>query len=1135
VDIGPWLHGLGLQQYEQAFRDNAIDAAILPELTADDLRDIGVNLVGHRRKLLAAISALRSGPAPDSVARAPSVERRQLTVMFCDLVGSTALSVRRDPEDLRDLIAAYHRAVADVVKRFEGFVARYMGDGILIYFGYPRAHEDDAEQAARCALAVVEAVSGLKLAEELRARIGIATGMVVVGGGAPEHDVVGETPNLAARLQSLAEPNSVLIDENTRRLIGGLFEYRDLGAVEARGFTGTISAWQVLRPSALASRFEALRASSPTPLIGRGEEFEFLLRRWEQARKADGRVVLLSGEPGIGKSRMTAALGERLHEEPHYHLRYFCAPPHQDTALYPVITHLEHAAGFARDDSPTAKLEKLRQLFGQGRLGHLRRRVAAHAGQRSRNSEQETELLLLAVAGVRQALVADLLSLPTAGALPEMNLSPQRKKEKTLEALLGLLEDQSRKRPVLMVFEDVHWIDPTSRELLDLTIERIRRLPILLIITFRPEFQEAWSGAAHVSTLLLNRLDAGEVTVLAETVAGKALPNEVVTHIAVRTDGVPLFVEELTRAVVESGLLSDEGNRYALNQPIPLLAIPPSLHASLLARLDRLGPAAKEIAQIGAAIGRDFPYELLAAVAQRSEAELHDALSRLVDAGLVFQRGVPTDATFLFKHALVQDMAYATLLRGGRRALHTRIAHVIEEQFSTLAETQPGILAHHFTEGGLLQKAVVYWCRAGQQSAANSALTEAIGQVRRGLQLIADLPDTPERKQQELDLQVTLAGALLGMKGYAHPEAFEVLNRARDLIAETDTAGSTVHFSVLYGLFLTNRAGGNARLALERAREFLSLAQSQTDTGLLLMGNRLTGVSLIDMGDFPLAFSHLKRAVALYVPEEHRSLATWFGGDIGVVALAQWARTLWHRGHPDQASKTADKALRHARQRVHPLTLAHALLHLILTSVYARQAREADERANELVAISNEHRFAAFLGWGLIFQGWALALGGQTKVAVERIRDGITATRSTGARWDEPLFLGLLAEALALAGAVEEGLEALAEALAIAESSGARGNDAELHRSRGDLLQRLPSPDWTEVEASFHASLALARNQGTRGFELRAAASLARLWRDQGKLADARDLLAPVYGWFTEGFGTPDLKEARALLGELDA
>ena len=672
-----------------------------------------------------------------------------------------------------------------------------MGDGILIYFGYPHAHEDDAERAAHCALAILEAVSGLKLAEELCARIGIATGTVVVGGGAPEHDVVGETPNLAARLQSLAEPNTVLVDENTRRLIGGLFEYHDLGAVEARGFTGMVSAWQVLRSSAVASRFEALRAIMPTPLVGRGEELEILLRRWERAKKGEGQAVLLSGEPGIGKSRLTAALAERLHEQPHHHLRYFCAPHHQDTSLHPVITHLEHAAGFSRDEPPAAKLEKLRRFFGQGRLGHLRRRVAAHAGQRSRNSEQETELSLLAVAGVRQALIADLLSLPTGGALSQMNLSPQRKKERTLEALLGLLEDLSRKRPVLMVFEDVHWIDPTSRELLDLTIERIRRLPVLLIITFRPEFPEAWSGAAHVSTLLLNRLDTGEGTILAEMVAGKPLPSEVVANIANRTDGVPLFVEELTRAVVESGLMRDEGERYALDRPIPLFAIPPSLHASLLARLDRLGPTAKEIAQIGAAIGRDFSYELLAAVAQRAEAELREALSRLVDAGLVLQRGVPPDAVYLFKHILVQDAAYGTLLRSPRRQLHARIAEALEAHTPELMHTQPELFAQHYSEAELIEKSVVYWRKAGHTSTLRSAMAEAAAQFQKGLDQLALLPDSPERQREQLQLWTELGAALRFVKGQGAPETGHSFSRARELWERLGSPSEFLH--VPYG------------------------------------------------------------------------------------------------------------------------------------------------------------------------------------------------------------------------------------------------------------------------------------------------------------------------------------------------
>jgi class 3 adenylate cyclase/tetratricopeptide (TPR) repeat protein len=853
-----------LQQYDQAFRDNAIDASVLPELTAEDLRDIGVDLVGHRRKLLAAISALRSNAASDPVASAAGGERRQLTVMFCDLVGSTALSVRRDPEDLRDLIGAYHHAVAEIVGRFAGFVARYMGDGILIYFGYPHAHEDDAERAAHCALALLEAVSGLKLAEELCARIGIATGTVVVGGGAPEHDVVGETPNLAARLQSLAEPNTVLIDENTRRLIGGLFEYHDLGAVEARGFTGIVSAWQVLRPSAVASRFEALRASTPTPLVGRGEELEFLLRRWERATKGEGQAVLLSGEPGIGKSRIAAALAERLHEQPHHHLRYFCAPHHQDTALHPVITHLEHAAGFSRDDPPAAKLEKLRRLFGQGRLGHLRRRVAAHAGQRSRNSEQETELLLLAVAGVRQALIADLLSLPTGSALSEMNLSPQRKKERTLEALLGLLEDLSRKRPVLMVFEDVHWIDPTSRELLDLTIERIRRLPVLLVITFRPEFSEAWSGAAHVSTLLLNRLDAGEGTLLAETVAGKPLPSEVVANIADRTDGVPLFVEELTRVVVEGGLLRDEGDRYALDRPIPSFAIPPSLHASLLARLDRLGPIAKEIAQIGAAIGREFSYELLAAVAQRGKAELQAALSQLVHAGLVFQRGIFPDATLLFKHALVQDAAYGTLLRGPRQALHAQIAKALETYSPELMESQSEIFAQHYAEAGFVEKSVTCWGEAGRRSAARSAMAEAAAQFQRALDQLDRLPGDPDRERQELEFRSSLGTALRSVKGLASPETGQAYARAQEL---WEKLGSPAEFpGVPFGQSSYHMSRGELDVAQRVAEDWLRLSRHRNDTAGLVLGHYSSGRNLMFAGRFASSRSHLEEVLEVYDP-----------------------------------------------------------------------------------------------------------------------------------------------------------------------------------------------------------------------------------------------------------------------------
>ena len=538
MDVAGWLQGLGLERYVPAFRDNEIDWEALPKLTSEDLKDLGVVLGGHRRKLLAAIAALgveapaATGTAASRDAPVPAeAERRQLTVMFCDLVSSTELSARLDPEDLREVIAAYHRAVADVIRSFDGFVAKYMGDGVLIYFGYPRAHEDDAERAVRAGLGVIDAVGRLDVKSvKLQARVGIATGLVVVGdligeGPAQEQSVVGETPNLAARLQALAEPDGVVIAASTHRLVGDLFEYGDLGAVEIKGAAAPMPAWQVLRPSGVASRFEALRGSALSPLVGRDEELDLLLRRWTRAKTGEGQVVLISGEPGIGKSRITAALSERVHAELYLRLRYFCSPYHQDSALFPFIDQLGRAAGFARDDPTAAKLEKLEALLA-----------------RAEPPEEDV------------AFLADLMSLPASNLHPLPNLSPQRKKERTLEVLLHQLEGLARRQPVIMVFEDAHWIDPTSRELLDLTVERVRSLPVLLLVTFRPEFQAPWTGQPQVTMFALNRLDRRDrASLVAQIAGGKALPDEVIAQIVDRTDGVPLFVEELTKSVLEGG------------------------------------------------------------------------------------------------------------------------------------------------------------------------------------------------------------------------------------------------------------------------------------------------------------------------------------------------------------------------------------------------------------------------------------------------------------------------------------------------------------------------------------------------------------------------------------------------------
>ena len=651
-EVADWLGKLGMSEYADRFAENKIDVSVLRHLTDQDLKDIGVPL-GHRRKMLAAIAEdIDSIQVPPQPALKPSkpqdtAERRQVTVMFSDLVGSTALSARMDPEDLREIISAYQKCVAETVQRFGGFVAKYMGDGVLVYFGYPQAHEDDAERAIRAGLAITEATP--KLATDagapLQVRVGIATGLVVVGdligaGAAQEHAVVGETPNLAARLQALAEPGAVVIAASTQGLIGRLFEYRSLGTISLKGFAKEVSAWQVIGFSTAESRFEALRTAT-TPLVGREEEIEILMRRWQRAKEGDGQVVLICGEPGIGKSRIAQTVVERLSTEPHTRLRYFCSPHHQDSALYPSITQLERAAGFRRDDTDEQRLKKLERVLSQGT-----------------NDLSEAAPLL-----------ADLLSIPTGDRYQPLNLTPQKRKERTLHAQLTQVEGLAARQPVLMVFEDVHWSDPTTRESLDLIIDRVPKLRVLVIITFRPEFSPPWTGRPHVTMLILNRLPSRQrAQFISGVIGGKTLPKEITDQIIERTDGIPLFIEELTKAVVESGVIAEAGDHYRVMGPLTRLAIPASLHASLLARLDRLAPV-REVAQIAAALGRSFSHELISAVASAPPQQLEDALDQLVIAELIFRRGTPPDAEYTFKHALVQDAAYSTLLKSRRQQI----------------------------------------------------------------------------------------------------------------------------------------------------------------------------------------------------------------------------------------------------------------------------------------------------------------------------------------------------------------------------------------------------------------------------------------------------------------------------------
>jgi class 3 adenylate cyclase len=803
MDVAAWLRGLGLERYLVAFRHNEIDWGVLPRLTSDDLREIGVVAIGHRRRLLDAIAALSAETptvgSPESPLHnppprvgegrmGPEAERRQLSVMFCDLVGSTELSTRLDLEDLREVIAAYHRAVADVVRAFDGFVAKYMGDGVLVYFGYPQAHEDDAERGVRAGLGVIDAVGRLDIKSvQLQARVGIATGLVVVGdligeGSAQEQSVVGETPNLAARLQTLAEPAAVVIAPSTRRLVGDLFEYRDLGAVEVKGIAVPVPAWQVLGPSSVVSRFEALRGEALSRLIGRDEEVDLLLRRWARAKAGDGQIVLISGEPGIGKSRITAELEERLRAEPHLHLRYFCSPYCRDSALYPFIDQLWHAAELARDDPPAAKLEKLEAvLFGAAQ------------------PDEDVPLL------------ADLMSLPASECHPLPNLSPQRKKERTLEALLRQLEGLARQQAVLMVFEDAHWIDPTSRELLDLAVQHVRSLPVLLIITFRPEFQPPWTGEPQVSMLTLNRLDKDDRTALIAQIAGdRTLTDQLAEQIADRTDGVPLFVEELTKSVLESG--------------VPAMGIPTTLHDSLMSRLDRRS-SVRRVAQIGAAIGREFPYALLRTMSNTPEDDLRSALGRLVDSELVFQRGIPPAAVYSFKHALVQDAVHDSLLRSTRQQLHGQIAAALEIQSPELMGSQPELFAQHYTEAGMVEKSVAYWGKAGWRSAARSAMAEAAAQFQQGLDQLALLPDATDRKRQELELRSALGAVLRFVKGQAAPETGQAYARARDLWEQLDFPTKYLH--VPYGQSRYHSYRGELDLARQLDDDLLRVSHQR--------------------------------------------------------------------------------------------------------------------------------------------------------------------------------------------------------------------------------------------------------------------------------------------------------------------
>ena len=1126
MDVVLWLRSLGLGKYEAIFRENDIDVTVLPSLTHENLKELGVASFGHRVKLLDAIAALRtdaSGKAPSAdvatASSAPSAspedraERRQVTVMFSDLVGSTALSARMDPEDLREVITAYQKSVAKTVQRFGGFVAKYMGDGVLIYFGYPQAHEDDAERAVRAGLELVAAVGAQDPCAPADA-CRHCNGLVVVGdligsGASQEQAIVGETPNLAARLQGIAEPNMVVIAEGTRKLLGNLFELEDLGAQDLKGIAGPVRAWAALRAGSAEGRFEAFHASGLTDLIGREEELDLLLRRWSKAKTDEGQVVLLSGEAGIGKSRLTAALLERLAAEPHTRLRYFCSPQHTDSAFYPIISQMQRAAGLAQDDTTQAKLDKLDTVLAQSSTPRQ------HA-----------------------ALFAEMLSLPDDGRYPKLELAPQQRRQKTLEAITAQLEALSQPNPVLMIFEDAHWADPTSLETLSRAIERIRILGLLLIVTYRPEFEPPWIGQPHVTALTVNRLGRREIAAMIDGVSGnKPLPASVRQDIIERTDGIPLFVEEITKAVLEAGG-QEAAERAIAAIPSPS-TVPASLHASLMARLDRLG-SAKDVAQIGAAIGREFSHALLASVVRQSEAELHLALDRLIAAGLLFRQGVSPHATYLFKHALVQDAAYGTLLREPRRALHARIAETLEREFVDISEAQPELLARHCTEAGLIEKAAGLWGKAGQRSLERSALTEGVSQVDRALGQIATLPASPALRREQINLQVALANALMHTKGYAAPDTKVALERAHTFIERAEALGEPAEdplllFSILNGFWIANFVAFNGDAMRELAAQFLSLAEKQGTTVPLMIGHRLMGISLMYTGAIAEGQAHYDRVIALYDPAKHRPLATRFGQDVRVAVLIWRAWAMWLLGYPEAALSDADDALKDARELGHAATLMFALGVTSITRVWCGDFGTANLQVAEEIALADEKGALFWKAAAMMHHSVVLASTDKASNAIQMLTSAIAAWRSTGTTMWMPLFLSYLALAHAKLGQFNDAWRFIDEAMTAIETTKEKWCEAEAHRTAGEVALLSPERDATKAEAYFERALAVARQQQAKSWELRTAMRMARLWRDQGKVQQARELLAPVYGWFTEGFDTRDMKEAKALLEELAA
>jgi predicted ATPase/class 3 adenylate cyclase len=1118
MDAGAWLRGLGLGQYEVTFRDSEIEADVLRELTEADLEKIGLPL-GPRKRILKAIQNLgdadKTSVASDTARPASAkgtAERRQLTVMFCDLVGSTAISAQLDPEDLSSVIGAFQRACVNAITPFGGSIAKYMGDGALIYFGYPEAHEDDAERALRAGLALLDAILAMRLPLPVRpqVRVGIATGLVVVGeligeGDAKERVAVGETLNLAARIQAVASPNSVVVAELTRRLAGAAFDYEDLGPHELKGIPDTARLWRVTGESGSRARFDSRTAKGLTPLVGRAEEIGLLRRRWDYAKEGDGQLVLLSAPAGFGKSRLTQSFREHLDDSSITYLQYFGSPFHVNSPFHPFIRQLERTAGIVRTDTSAQKLDKLEGIL-EG------------------SDESRTEDV---------PLLAALLSIPFEERYPPLQITELVQKQRTMELLVGQLVLISRRSPVLVVFEDAHWIDQSSLELMNSAIRRVANLPVMFVVTYRPEFPPPWSDLGHATVLKLNQLGRSQVVdLIYKAAGGKTLPEAIIEQIASKSQGVPLFVEEITRSILESGDLEEYRDRYFLRQSIREFIIPATLQDSLIARLDRLG-SAKDVVLTASIIGREFSYELIEAVSSLSEATLLADLGRLVQSDLLEQHGSPPQSRYIFKHALILDAAFQSVLKARRRELHQRIAEVFTSRFPEVVDTEPELLAHHYTEANVVDRALECWRRAADRAAARLAYVEALGHVDKAMKLVASLPEGTTRDEWELSFLVIEGPSRMALEGWDSPAAERLYEAART-VAERLGRPAEV-FRSIWGLWMGAHSSGQHVRAHELYREVFELLKQTNDPEYLVQAHHAGGSQMVAEGVPRLALAHVDQLLTNYRMDVHGNLAFVYGAhDPACCSLGMRALSLAMLGYLDQALVESEKALELSERLGHKPSISHTHLFRSELSIILNLSEEAEAHLNTSISLSKKYSLAAYLNAADLMHGLVRALRGQVEAGISQAEAALVTLMSVPSRrFHLPIRIAIVGRAKMAGGDTDGALALFDTALEAASSTGERWYEPEMLRLKAEMLLAQPDHHATAAEQCLTAAIGLAQEQEAKLWELRAATTLAKLWKQQGRRGDARDLLAPVLGWFTEGLGTKDVEGAAALLAEL--